>query len=337
MRAIVAGLLALALSDPQSPPSGPPSATRNSQFVVHLSVSAVDARGQLVADLTPADFDVRESGRPQGVDSARFVRDEPRLIGVFLDEYHVGGSSTVRVREAMTQFVDALKPADQLVVMKPLDSVLSIQLSTDREHARETIDQFEGRREMLAPRNAYERNFIAGSPERIEAARTQVALSAVNALAVHLGSLGDARKTLIVVTEDLPRLNRRRGQESMPALETILRSAARSNVSIYPFDPSGASHVAEAGQPADPLRRLADETSGKTIDADAGLLHAIDDASGYYVLTFHASALDDGHFHETEIGVKRKGVRIQAARGYWAPSPDDTLRAAVLAHMNEPK
>jgi dienelactone hydrolase len=81
------------------------------------------------------------------------------------------------------------------------------------------------------------RELIAGTPARIDAARNQVALSAINALAVHLGSLTDRRKTLIVATEGVGRSDRRRGQEYLPTLETIIRSANRSNVAIYPFDP----------------------------------------------------------------------------------------------------
>ncbi len=44
---------------------------------------------------------------------------------------------------------------------------------------------------------------MAGTSERIEAARAQVTVSALNALAVRLSSLNDRRKTLLVVTEGL--------------------------------------------------------------------------------------------------------------------------------------
>src|SRR5437016_280042 len=182
MRALVAGLLMLAVSAPQP-------ATRNPQVVVRLDVTAVDARGRVITDLTQGDFEIREAGQLHSLESARLVRAEPRLVAVFLDEYHVGAESTDRVREALSQFVEGLTPADQLVVMRPLDSLFTIHLTTDRQAARQAIAAFEGRKGALEPRNAYERNFIAGSPARIEAARAQVALSAINALAVHLGSL----------------------------------------------------------------------------------------------------------------------------------------------------
>ncbi len=142
------------------------------------------------------------------------MRDEPRLVAIFLDEYHVGAGATARVREATARFVEQdLSPRDLVVVMKPLDSLLTIRLTPTARTARRAIETFEGRRGDYEPRNAYERDYIAGTPARIEAARTQVALSAINALAVQLGSLADRRKTLIVVTEEIGRTERRRGLE----------------------------------------------------------------------------------------------------------------------------
>src|SRR5207247_3225327 len=125
-----------------------------------------------------------------------------------------------------------------------------------------------GRKGDYEPRNAYERDYIAGTPVRIEAARTQVALSAINALAVHLGSLADRRKTLIVVTEEIGRTERRRGQEYLPTLDTILRSANRANVSVYPLDPGAVGRDAAGDPRAEPLRSLAAETDGRTATAD---------------------------------------------------------------------
>src|SRR6185503_2296884 len=194
MRAVVA-ILALALSSAE--PAG---------HVVQIDVSAVNARGQAVLDLKPGEFQLREEGAPQAVDGVRLGRGEPRLVGVFLDEYHVDAGATSRVREAVARFVDQdLAPNDLLVVMKPLDSILAIRLTTDRAEAHRAIESFEGRKGSYEPRNTYERGCMAGTPPRIEAARIQVALSAINALTLQLGSMDDRRKTLVVVTEEIGR------------------------------------------------------------------------------------------------------------------------------------
>src|SRR4030095_1512239 len=173
MRAVAAILVAVAVSLTAEPAG----------HLVQIDVSAVNARGQAVLDLKPGDFQLREEGATQAVDGVRLVRGEPRLVAVFLDEYHVDASATSRVREALTRFVDQdLAPTDLLVVMKPLDSILTIRLTTDGGEAHRAIEAFEGRKGDYEPRNPYEREFMAGTPPRIESARIQVALSAINAL-----------------------------------------------------------------------------------------------------------------------------------------------------------
>src|SRR5207237_4222146 len=129
----------------------------------------------------------------------------------------------LRIRGALNRFVgDVLGPLDLIVVMRPLDSLLTIQMTRDRERVHEALNAFEGRKGDYAPRNAYERNYIAGTPARIEQLRAQVTTSALNALAVHLGMLStDARKTLIVVSEGLPRVDRRRGLAPLPPIDPV--------------------------------------------------------------------------------------------------------------------
>ena len=210
---IATGLQQFTISNLQSPTAR----------LVTVDVSVTDARGRSVTDLKPTDFELREGSALLPLESVRVVRvvpgsqaeppariqsaaderlaagqEEARLFAIFLDEYHVaGGAETERVRDTLTRFVDRdVSPRDLIVVMKPLDSLLTIRLTRDREAARRAIETFVGRKEDYEPRNVYERDYIAGTPARIDAARSQVALSAINALAVHLGSLTD-RKSVV--------------------------------------------------------------------------------------------------------------------------------------------
>jgi len=323
-------------ADPQAPARHLPASKPTSQ-IVRIDVIASDVRGRRLENLKPADFEVRDDGVVQSLESASFVKpgaDEGRLIAVFLDEYHVSAANTARVRDSLTRLIDsALVPEDSLVVMKPLDSLFAIRLTRDRDAARAIVQGFEGRSGDFTPKTPYERNFMAGTPARMEGARAQVALSAINALAVHLGSVPDRRKTLIVVSEGMGRGERRRGLEYLPTTDTIVRSAQRANVAIYPVNP------AQEPTESDTIGPLAGETTGVAIasDLDAGLRRAMDDANGYYLLTYKAERLDDGRFHPVQVQVKRPNTSLRARSGYFAPSPDDTLRASLLAQMNQPK
>ena len=338
---------------------GSPDAPR----LVTVDVSVTDAHGRALTDLTPSDFELREGDLVLPLESVRLVRvapesaaepaariqsaaderlaagqDQARLFAIFLDEYHVAsGAETDRVRETLTRFVDRdVSTRDLIVVMKPLDSLLAIRLTRDRDAVRRAIESFAGRKGDYAPRNAYERDYIAGTPARIDVARSQVALSAINALAVHLGSLTDRRKTLIVATDSVGRSDRRRGQEYLPTLDTIIRSANRSNVSVYPFDPRAAGG---GDQAEEDLQRLADETVGGAIapDTELGLRRVTADSSAYYLLSFRTAHPDDGKFRELQARVKRAGATVRARKGYWTASPDEALRTALMADANTPK
>jgi VWFA-related protein len=358
----VAAALACALSaGPHAQPSASAADTAPAGHLVHLDVFATDGRGRTIDDLKPGDFELREEGAPQQLQSVTFVREPARdastrvaiqsvederaaaaggarLFAIFLDEYHVtSGISTDRAREAVAQFVEtALTPRDLVVVMKPLDSIFAIRLTADRDAALQTIRNFDGRKGDFEPRNSYERNFIAGTPVRIEAARNQVAWSAINALAVHMGRLADLRKTLIVVSESIGAAEHRRGQEFLATRDTAIRSANRANVAIYALDPSES---AAATPDADPLRLLSSETDGAFIagDLEAGLRRAAADSHRYYLLTYRSARQDDGRFHELQVQAKRPGVQLRARKGYVAPAPDEALRAELLAHANDPK
>jgi VWFA-related protein len=351
---VLAWLVALASVQSPAPTPESPSAARNPSpgQIVRIDVIASDPRGRILDTLKPADFDLRDDGVAQPIEGVRLMRagqEEARFFAIFLDEYHVGRGETDRVREALTRFVDHdLRPRDRLAVMKPLDSLFAIQLTTERDAARAAIQQFEGRRGEYEARNAYERNFMAGTPARIEAARTQVALSAINALAVQLGTVDEGRKALIVLTEGMSRSDRHRGLEYLPTIDTIVRSADRGNVAIYPLDHAGAG-ADDAGVDTgvdrgidtgvDTIRGLAGKTAGQAFESDiaAGLRRALDDSSAYYLLTYHAVRPDDGKFHAVHVDVKRPGAQVRSRDGYYAPSPDDTLRAELLARIDHPK
>ncbi|HEV3140736.1 MAG TPA: VWA domain-containing protein [Vicinamibacterales bacterium] len=314
-----------------------PSASR----LVSIDVVAADAKGRAVETLTPTDFEVKDAGAAQTLESARLITNETRLFAIYLDEYHIAAADTDRVRSALTRFIDQdLQPRDEIAIMKPLDSLFAIHL-TDRDAARKIVDEFSGRKGDYTPRTSYERNFIAGTPARIEAARTQVGWSAINALAVHLGSLGDRRKTLIVVADGVAAPERRRGQD-LPAVETVIRSANKSNVAIYTVDPREAPADDAAAGAANVLRGLPGDTDGRAIGGDLdslsrGLTRAAADAASYYLLTYRAALPEDGKFHPVDVRVTRKDVDLRARKGYYAPSAEDALRAAVLARLTEPK
>ena len=342
--ALAAFGLVTGVSGQQRPPAGAAAPLHT----VHIDAIAVDARGAVVSTLTPRDFELREQGKLLALDEARFVRNDPRLVAIYLDEYHITpGASADRARDGLTAFVERdLGPRDLIVVMKPLDSLFTIRLTEDHARARRIIADLEGRKGDHAPRTEYERTFMTGSSTRIEMARAQVAISALNALAAHMGTLDVGRKTLLVVSEGLDQVPRSRGQEYLATIDSVVRSANRANVSIYPIDPRPASApgvVGAADREGAVLRSLARDTDGRAVakaasaeDLAAAVRGVAAEASAYYLLTYRHAHEEDGAFHPVQVRVKNEGVQVRARSGYWAASASDRLGAELLAGGNRP-
>ena len=353
MRALFIALLAAAAA--QAP--GAPAPQQASTDVVRIDVIATDGRGRVLDNLKAADFQLREDGTVQTLDEVRFVTagaDEARLFAIYLDDYYVSASSTARVRNALHRFVDQdLRSSDLVTILRPLDSLLTIRLTQDRDVLHRTIDAFEGRRGDYAPRTNFERNYMVGEQGRADIQRTQATWSTLNALALHLANLGPGRKTMLLVSEQADPMLRRRGFEALPTSSSVIRTANRSNVAIYVLDPLDAGLRAASGDEGPNLLRVvADDTDGVVINPspdaaspngtdnaglEAGLRQMVADASAYYLLTYRSSRNSDGLFHSVAVTVKRKDVRLRARKGYWAPTLDEIQRANLLAHANDPR
>jgi VWFA-related protein len=338
-----AAFLALAIAAVQLAPAPSPGPTP-----VVIDVIPTDARGRVVTNLKPSDFTLREDGDPQTLDDVRFVNaaDSARLIGIYLDDYYVSPSNTMLVRETLHRFVNEDLSANDLVaILRPLDSLLSIHLTKDRESLHRAIDAFEGRRGDYTPRTAFERSYMVNDRARADVQRTQATWSTLNALALHLANLGQGRKTMLLVSEQADPILRRRGLESLPTSSSVMRTANRANVSIYVLDPvDAATRAAMPDEGPNLLSVMTDDTDGLHIapatgpsDLQVGLRRMMADASAYYLLTYRSARGGDGIFHAVDVSVKPKGIKIRARKGFWAPTPDEIQRANLLAHANDPK
>ncbi|MGE4056087.1 MAG: VWA domain-containing protein [Vicinamibacterales bacterium] len=313
---------------------------------VRIHVAATDASGEDVRDLDATEFRIVENGEARRVESARLVdqagQESTRIVGIFLDDYHVSaGRSAERIRAALEEFVTSqLGPGDLVAVVRPLDSLLRITATPDRDAVREAIRSFEGRKGLFEPRNDFEQDFIASSPARVEAIRSQISTSALNALIKYVGELGEGRKAVLVASEGfLPEPPRRGG--ALPTVDGAVRRANQTGVVVHVLDPQD-----RVEQPADDgratvlserqtLLTLAEATGGilmSGVDSwRSGLARVDADLSRYYVLEFAAGSRRDGRFHEIDVSVVRPAVTVKAPSGYWSRPPADRRLTAAAA------
>src|SRR5215467_12097942 len=271
---------------------------------VRVDVIVSDKNGANVADLKQSDFEVLEDGKPQTVENFKFIkldggrvptedgpprairndddeereaaRDDVRLFAIFLDDYHVRKENSIRVRQPIEQFVQTqLGPSDMIGLMYPLESVFNVRMTRNHDAVVSGVEKFLGRKYDYTPLNDLERQYSYYPAETQEQIRVRVSLSAIRGLVVHMGTLKEGRKSLIVVSEGFSNLlpagitpigaaptgintgtagvvdpvgiaGLGRDQASFAAtvdMEQLLRDvydeANKNNVSLYTVDPRG--------------------------------------------------------------------------------------------------
>src|SRR4051812_3084979 len=222
---------------PAQPPPPPPDQTtqppvfRGGINYVRVDVIVSDNKtGNPVADLQASDFDVAEDGEPQKIDTFKLIkldggtadsikeppkeirndfdeeseaaRDDVRLFAIFLDDYHVRRGASMAVRGQLARFIDTqIGPSDMVGVMYPLEATGAVRMTRNHSAVSRGLQGFLGRKYEYEPKNQFEEQYAHYPTETVERVRNQVSLSALKALIVHMGSLKEGRKSLIVVSE----------------------------------------------------------------------------------------------------------------------------------------
>jgi VWFA-related protein len=212
---------------PVSIPAPPQQPFRGRVDVVSVDAYVTDKLGQFVTDLTAADFEIKERGKLQSIDTFKFVRldqpagsvptlsptesdqdistqaarDDVRLFVIFLDDYHVQRLNSEKARDRIARLVSQINPRDLVAIMYPTTSVDSLAFSHDRTEQVNAIKRFVGRKYDYFPMNQFEENYQCAVPQMQETIRAEVTYSALATLSAHLGALTDRRKTVVDVSE----------------------------------------------------------------------------------------------------------------------------------------
>jgi VWFA-related protein len=204
---------------------------------VRVDVIVSDNRGNPVTNLRQEDFELTEDGKPQKIEAFKLVnvtaggipgapaprlprairtpideemeaaRDDVRVFAVFLDDYHVTQSASMRARQILAEFVETqLQDLDLIGTMYPLTPVEDIRLTRDRGAVAGAIRQFLGRKGDYVPRNSFEERYAHMPVSTVETIRNQVSMSALKGLITRLGGLRDGRKAIIMVSEGFTNL-----------------------------------------------------------------------------------------------------------------------------------
>ena len=331
---------------------------------VRIDAVVTDRAGRPLVGLNAPDFELRSGGVVHPIDAVEFraataaTIDAPRTFAIFLDEFHVSPANAAGVRETMRRFlVDHVRPSDRIVIMKPLDSQLSIDVTSDRGAWERAIETFDGRAGDFAPRTPFEAQYFGRAPSAVEAARAQIVTAALRALVTRLGEISSDRAAVAFVSEGFAIGSQSQRERRLPDFQSVVRVATRAGVAIYALDPGGQpgrrSAEREGGGARGPggrggaepggqekqndgiaarLRTLAMETGGEVAAGDAlaaALARMSRDLDTYYVLTFKPPQPVEGRFFRFELTSTRRDAVVRARAGYWTP-------VTVVARVDAP-
>lgn len=265
--------------------------------LVTFGVTAVDRDGELVRDLTAADFEVREEGVPQTIQY--FTRglgegEGPAThLGLMLDTSASMESDLRLARSAAIKFLNLLPEAEDITLVD-FDTEIRVTRYPQRDFARLV--------------------------ERIRMRKPEGWTALYDALGVYLdgASRQDGRTVLVMYTDGADS----RSRLSVSDLTELLRA---SHVTVYAvglLDHTGSQRTALRMR----LQQLVEVTGGQAFfpsslkDLDRSYEQVLAEIKAQYQLGYISSdTARDGKWRKVDIRVVRPGVKLRSRKGYYAP------------------
>lgn len=244
-----------------------------------------DREGQPITGLTAADFAVTEDGRPQTI-STFVAGDFPLAVAIGVDRSFSMGERIAEAKSAARAFVDALRPADQVMVLAiGSETDVAVPLTTDHDRARAAIDQLDR----------------WGTTPLYDA--TEGAIDAIEAAA--------GRRALILLSDGVDRY-------SHTSASALLEHARRADVLIYPIA------IGRVRPPI--FAELATATGGRSFveRTSAGLkgtMAIVARELRFQYLLGYAPARapsDEPQWRSIDVRVNRPDVIVRARDGYYS-------------------
>jgi VWFA-related protein len=352
-----------------------------------------DGKPQSITAFSLVDIPVERAERPlfanQPIEPDVKTNAQPfdgRIYILVLDDLHVQPLHTVMVRRAARRFIEEKLGANDLMAVIHVQgkSEDSQEFTTSKRLLLTAVDKFVGKAERPATLERYQQYLNTASSRQsgdpvndpIEMKRgfdARATLDELQQVADWFGSVRGRRKTILLVSEGIDYdiedvFNKRDATMIMDRTRDLIRSATRSNVSIYAIDPRGLTDQGDlsielnglaAGGDGDPalaglgtrglanelrlqhnsLRTFAEETGGFAVVNTNGFAGAYDrivqENSSYYVLAYYPpNPKRDGRFHNIQVRVTRPGLTVRSRKGYAAPSGRNA--SGVAPRLNGP-
>jgi VWFA-related protein len=279
---------------------------RLSSRLVLVPVSASDASGNPVKDLTVEDFVIEEEGRQQQIVALSDPGKAPVEISLLFD---LSGSIRAKFRfeqEAAVRFIrDVLKPGDAV-------SIFSIGSAPKLVNGRSKSGQD-----------------AVTSISSLEPMKEATAFfDAVVEAALYIGKTaeGGSRRVLVVISDGEENYSRRY------TLNDALRELQKNDCLFYSINPTGPgiklNTISVKGQGF--MEAMSLQTGGKAFlpdkieELEAVFRQITEELQAQYLFGYYSTdAQADGRFRRITVRApKRSDLRVRARQGYYVPKSD---------------
>ncbi|MGO8813080.1 MAG: VWA domain-containing protein [Terriglobia bacterium] len=284
--------------------------------VVNVYAVVRQKNGHLIPDLSKDDFILEEDQNPQVIRYFSREADTPLTLGILVDTSPSQGRVLeVEKSEAEAFLSEILRPKDLTFVMHfDVEVELLQDFTSDLRLLNKAIDESEINGGGVRTPGTFPSGDSGGATHLYDA----VYLSARELLKNEVG-----RKVLILLTDG-------EDQGSKVKLETALEAAQKSDIIIYSIDFCDRGFYSRRGMGyggESVLHKLSDETGGRVIQAN----NAKDTSEAFtqiarelrtqYLLGYTpTNSKLDGSFRKIEVKVRVGNAKVDARRGYYAPT-----------------
>jgi len=270
---------------------------RISSNLVPVPASAFDVRGAAITDLKLDDFELKVDGQVKPISDLSRSDAPVRLAMLFDNSGSLIASRELEKQAAKRFFSHVLRPSDEAAIYSvSTDNYLAQPLTNNVRRLEQTIDNF-------------------GKPEGGTAL-----FDAIVQAAVYLRP-ANGRKVIVIVSD---------GSDTVSTIdfETTMQRVLKEDCEVYVvqtglYDNANIHDLVAKKR----MEMLTDLTGGAVHiprdpgDLEAAFIEIAADLSQQYVLSYYATdERHDGQYHSISVRIKtRKGTRVRARRGFYAP------------------
>lgn len=284
--------------------------------VVNVFASVRDSQGRFFADLTQADFELREDKRIQKIQYFARQTDVAVTLGMLVDTSASQTGVLDTERNAARNFLwQVLRPNQDSAFLIRFD--IEVELTQDSTNSLPKLDK--ALDSLQIPTRRRRGRGLAGIGTLLY---DSVFLAADEVLATREG-----RKAIILLSD---------GADfgSRTTLDSAIGAAPKADTSIYSIHAAagdvvtGRSRLAQRvarGKAMKVLRQMSEETGGRYFEVTGKtplevVFKEIDEElRNQYSLGYVSDRPEaDGEFRTIAVATKRKGLKVQARSGYYA-------------------